>query len=266
MKTRTMVIGVVLILIIAAYAVFFSHKTASVVVAQLATDVYPLYPGAAWGAEEPATYQEFSGYQIVSKTVPNVTDLSVIFQPFEQYYEQKLTALGWSVDNAQAAGGPGSEFVGYKKGSDEIIISYNSIFKGGGQNEPVQCPCDISMTIFSGTLATTTTKADTHADLIQVTSPLPNATLTSPTTIEGTARGSWYFEATFPVELVAADGTVLAQAPAQAQGDWMTTDFVPFKVTLPFTATGPATLILKKDNPSGLPANDDSIRVPVTLQ
>lgn len=102
---------------------------------------------------------------------------------------------------------------------------------------------------------------------IQVSQPLAQSRVTSPLTVSGTARGTWFFEASFPVSLLDANGNVLAQAPAQAQGDWMTTDMVPFTVTLTFTppASGQGMLVLKKDNPSGLPQNDASVQVPVTF-
>ena len=103
---------------------------------------------------------------------------------------------------------------------------------------------------------------------IVIYAPLPGATVTSPLTVRGKARGNWFFEASFPVVLKDSAGHILAQKPAQAKTDWMTTDFVEFEVTLTFlkptTATG--TLILKKDNPSGLPQNDDSRQVPVTFK
>jgi hypothetical protein len=55
---------------------------------------------------------------------------------------------------------------------------------------------------------------------------------------------------------------------AQAQGDWMTEDFVPFKadIKVPDTFGGNATLILTKDNPSGLPEHDASISFPITIE
>jgi hypothetical protein len=88
--------------------------------------------------------------------------------------------------------------------------------------------------------------------------------VSSPLTITGAARG-WYFEASFPVKLLDAAGNVVAQAPAQAQGDWMTSDFVPFEVTLTWSGntSGEGTVVFAKDNPSGLPANDAEVRVPV---
>ncbi len=102
-------------------------------------------------------------------------------------------------------------------------------------------------------------------DQIRVSSPQAGQAVSSPLVVAGEARGTWYFEASFPVKLLDADGRPLAVAPAQAQGDWMTEEFVPFQVSLAFdlppTATG--TLVLQKDNPSGLPENDDEIRLPV---
>lgn len=108
-------------------------------------------------------------------------------------------------------------------------------------------------------------KSTEQSDIIKVTVPESGSTVSSPLHIEGQARGSWYFEASFPVKLLDANGKQLASAPAQAQGEWMTNDFVPFKIDLtfetPITETG--TLVLEKDNPSGLPQNTDEIRIPV---
>jgi len=103
------------------------------------------------------------------------------------------------------------------------------------------------------------------ANLIKIDSPRPNAKLSSPLTVTGQARGTWYFEASFPVILVDADNNELGRGVAQAQSDWMTEEFVPFKATLEFKTPATATgmLLLKKDNPSGLPENDNQLTVPV---
>lgn len=48
----------------------------------------------------------------------------------------------------------------------------------------------------------------------------------------------------------------------------MTNNYVPFTAKLTFEAPeggGAGTLILRKDNPSGLPENDDEIEIPVTF-
>ena len=106
------------------------------------------------------------------------------------------------------------------------------------------------------------------ADLITVDTPLKSSTVSSPLTITGQARGNWYFEASFPIELKDANGATIAQHYAQAQGDWMTTNFVPFTSTLTFPAQpagSTGTLILHKDNPSGEPQFDNSVSIPVTF-
>lgn len=103
-------------------------------------------------------------------------------------------------------------------------------------------------------------------DLIKVTTPLPNATITAPLAITGEARGNWFFEASAPTQLLDASGTVIAQSPAQAQGDWETTEYVPFSVTLTFPPQpkgSGGTLVLKNDNPSGNPATQKELDIPV---
>jgi hypothetical protein len=107
--------------------------------------------------------------------------------------------------------------------------------------------------------------ANELTDLIAVDSPRPNEAVKSPLTITGKARGTWYFEASFPIKIVDADNNVLGQISAQAQGDWMTEDFVPFSATLEFAAPTTATgsLLLNKDNPSGLPENDKQLIIPI---
>jgi len=99
---------------------------------------------------------------------------------------------------------------------------------------------------------------------VQVSEPEANTVVTSPLTVKGEARGTWYFEASFPVKLLDSAGNELAAAPAQAQGEWMTTDFVPFEALLSFATTAETgSLVLMKDNPSGDPANDMSVVIPV---
>ncbi len=104
-----------------------------------------------------------------------------------------------------------------------------------------------------------------HEDLIRVFSPQANEKISSPLLIKGEARGFWFFEATFPVKLLDDKGNTIAQDYAQAKGDWMTEDFVPFEAELVFEAptTQKGWLVLEKDNPSDLSENDDELRIPV---
>lgn len=107
------------------------------------------------------------------------------------------------------------------------------------------------------------------ADLIVVTSPSAGASVGSTSlSATGEARGTWYFEASFPVTLKDASGKTIAQAPAEAQSDWMTADFVPFKITLTYPAQpkgSKGTLVFHNDNPSGDPSRDKSVTVPVVF-
>jgi hypothetical protein len=106
-----------------------------------------------------------------------------------------------------------------------------------------------------------------ESDLIVLIAPQPEETISSPLAVKGKARGSWFFEGSFPVTLTNWDGLIIAQGVAQAQGEWMTEDFVPFEATLTFetntTVSNRGSLILKKDNPSGLPENDDALEITV---
>jgi hypothetical protein len=105
-------------------------------------------------------------------------------------------------------------------------------------------------------------------DLIEVDTPAPASYVSSPLTISGKARGNWFFEAVFPVTLTDWDGLIIGQGQAQAQGEWMTENFVPFTATITFKepvsqVSNRGALTLKKDNPSGLPQNDNSLEIPV---
>ncbi len=106
-------------------------------------------------------------------------------------------------------------------------------------------------------------------NLIRIEKPRPNDKVLSPLEIKGEARGFWFFEASFPVKLLDANGKELEVNPSyvQAKGEWMTEDFVPFEAKIEFEipTTKKGTLILEKDNPSGLPENADELRIPVTF-
>ncbi len=112
------------------------------------------------------------------------------------------------------------------------------------------------------------TYTSASGDTILVDTPQPSQTVGKTFDISGKARGPWYFEASFPVEVQDKDGKVIGQNHANANGEWMTNEFVPFTatVTLAEDYVGPATLILKKDNPSGESANDASVSFPIVIQ
>ncbi len=104
-------------------------------------------------------------------------------------------------------------------------------------------------------------------DLIRVSAPRPNGVIGSPLIITGEARGVWFFEGVFPIVLLDGNGEVAGKALAWAQSEWMTGDFVPFLGEVEFKrpTTAKGILLLKKDNPSGLPEHDDELRVPISF-
>lgn len=113
--------------------------------------------------------------------------------------------------------------------------------------------------------------------LIRVANPKPGEVVTSPLAITGEAKGFWFFEANFPIFLTDWDGLIIAQHYAEAIGEWMTTEFVPFRAVLEFTPPfgegedvpefmTRGTLILGKSNASGLPEHDDAIEIPVRFR
>ena len=116
------------------------------------------------------------------------------------------------------------------------------------------------------------TYIESKADLITVSAPEPMTVVTSPLSLSGEARGYWFFEGDAPVVLTDWDGRIIAESFITAGGDWMTEDKVPFSGELTFTSPYSegdpdfmrrGTLIFQKDNPSGLPENDDALEIPI---
>lgn len=107
---------------------------------------------------------------------------------------------------------------------------------------------------------------DAKDNLIVVTSPAPGAVISSPVEIVGEARGTWFFEGDFPITIKDKDGRALAAAPARALGEWMTTEFVPFRAIMEFSAPSGSqgTLVLTRDDPADFSVREE-IEVPVTF-
>ena len=92
-------------------------------------------------------------------------------------------------------------------------------------------------------------------------------TVSLPITITGTVPGNWFFEGSFPVFMRDQSGVPIAVALAQTTADWMTTDMIPFTVTLPVVSyQGPGTIVFTKDNPSGESQFDASVTLNVVFQ
>jgi hypothetical protein len=138
-------------------------------------------------------------------------------------------------------------------------------------------PLSTSQTATSTTQSTSTTGGQTPtgggntvplSSKVKVSSPVSGAKVGKSFTVTGEAPGGWYFEAVFPIQVRDANNNVIAHAQGQAQSDWMTTKQVAFKsnVIIETDYKGSATLVILRDNPSGLPENDDSVSVPIVIQ
>jgi hypothetical protein len=105
-------------------------------------------------------------------------------------------------------------------------------------------------------------------DDIRISAPASFEKVTSPLLMRGEARGTWFFEGDFPIEVRNEEGEVLGEGYATAQGEWMTEEFVPFEGEIIFTIDEgiehmQGTVIFYKDNPSGISELDDMHVVPV---
>lgn len=151
-----------------------------------------------------------------------------------------------------------------------VVMSFEDCAQAGYPvtgERPRQCKTPDGRT-YAEELSEKPTYTNSSADMIVVDLPYPGAVTGKEFSVTGKARGTWFFEASFPVHVLDNNGNVLATAVAQAESDWMTPNFVPFKATVkvPDSYIGKATLLLKKDNPSGLSEHDASISFPITIE
>lgn len=99
---------------------------------------------------------------------------------------------------------------------------------------------------------------------IIVNTPKPDEVVSSPLKIKGEASGSWFFEAVLPVQILDENHEVIARGNAKALGEWMTGESVPFEAVIEFEKkSGAGWVLLRNDNPSGLPENEKSVKIPV---
>ncbi len=161
-------------------------------------------------------------------------------------------------------------FVGIYKNKSVAVTTYNECVLAGYpilETYPEQCKTPDGKTFvrpITPPVNSGTTNKDIGDDLV-LDNITYNQIVTSPLVITGKAR-NLYFEGSFPIKLLDSKGNILAQVPAQAQGEWMTNEFVPFKANITFKAPvqgGAGTLIFQNDNPSGIPENLRELIIPV---
>lgn len=103
------------------------------------------------------------------------------------------------------------------------------------------------------------------SEMIEIENPTQNMDISSPLTIKGEAKGYWYYEGLFTIKLYTANDSLLAETTAEADGKWMTEQFVPFETTITFETPDDqrGRLVFERANPSGLPQNEQSHTLPV---
>lgn len=132
---------------------------------------------------------------------------------------------------------------------------------------PVPAEDETQKFILEGETATSTavaTSSEEKATLALIAEPQANTLVSSPLVVKGEAPGNWYFEASFPVTLLDDKGNKISMTAASAENDPLTENLVPYSALLEFTTTATSGyLLLNNDNPSGLPENSLSVKIPV---
>jgi len=163
---------------------------------------------------------------------------------------------------------PGLFYDGHRNNNHMTINSFEDCVSAGMpvmESYPEQCRTEDGRT-FVRNIGNELGKTD----LIRLSYPRPGDVIGSPLVVTGEARGYWFFEASFPVLVTDWDGKIIGEGYATAEGDWMVEDFVPFTAEVTFKKPDlyldRGTLILKKDNPSGLPEHDDALEIPISFE
>ena len=96
----------------------------------------------------------------------------------------------------------------------------------------------------------------------------PNTKVHGIISYRGTIKGEYFFEGNILVGVTDLNKKILLQSNAVAKTDWMTSGPVSFEGNIDFSkvSKGPAYLEIHNDNASGLPANDKSILIPISIE
>lgn len=108
----------------------------------------------------------------------------------------------------------------------------------------------------------------THVADIKIEKPLADQVVKNLSEVRGKAKGTWYFEGSFPVKVFDANGVEIGGGLATALGDWMTEEYVDFTGTVEFAEPETETGVMefRRDNPSGLPEYDKKVKVPIKFE
>ena len=97
-----------------------------------------------------------------------------------------------------------------------------------------------------------------------------NETLSLPITITGrTDSGNWFFEGSFPVQVLKPNGEKILDTYATAVGEWMVDTPVDFTVAISDTKySGPAVIVFTQNDPSDGESGNliKEFRIPIIIQ
>lgn len=158
-----------------------------------------------------------------------------------------LTACSWSTK-------PITNFEECAAAGNPVMESY-----------PRQCRAD-NQTFVEVIDESSSSSNSSEPDVVML-SPKEGDVIISPVKISGKARGNWFFEGSLPIDITDTAGTIVGTGIGVVEGGWMTIDLVKFESEVTFTTTAKeGFIVIKKDNPSGLPENDASVKIPVKFQ
>ncbi len=148
----------------------------------------------------------------------------------------------------------------------QTITSFEECVAAGNpvmESYPEQCAAD------GQTFTRDITNNIKVTDEIVIDNPQPNSVAVHTISINGQARGYWFFEGSFPVTLEDPNTKeTLLESYVTAQSAWITENFVTFEGFVKLTNNLPkqVNLIFKKSNPSGITELDQSIVIPIHIQ
>jgi len=132
-----------------------------------------------------------------------------------------------------------------------------------------QNPADTTDTPISTDIPTAIpTATPSPTPVASISTPASNTLVKSPISVKAIAPNTWFFEGQLPVQLIDANGTVIAHSTATPLTDWETTGPVSLKATLTFTKPGTSTgtLVIRNNNSSDLATDDVFYSIPVRFR
>lgn len=109
-----------------------------------------LYPVFQWGEVQEAVWYSWkensglNGFKVDTKLdleLPNN-------KPLYDFFDEQLIKFGWTIDNDLVADGVGSSIWAYKKADKRIVFQVKTEFSLDPPDNPPQCPCKRSVSIF----------------------------------------------------------------------------------------------------------------------